>query len=128
MGRNLSWKYAALAVASLLADEHFGDTPVQKSTSCEACLFIHQGAQFLMAEVIGQRLFVLASLHLVHQAQNDQFFQGSDSLFLAATTCLAQCITIERTPDDGSRIEQLPTDFAHRVQARVEQITHTSWQ
>src|SRR6266478_5308629 len=98
MGGNLSWKYAALAVTSLLADEHFGDTPVQKSTSCEACLFIHQGAQFLMAEVIGQRLFVWTSLHLVNQAQNDQFFQGRYGLFLAATTCLSQCIKIERTP------------------------------
>ncbi len=95
MASDLAGQRLGLAAPTRPAGKHIRDTPVQEPASGEAGLFVDQGAQLFVAEVIAERALVQAPARVCDQPLSDQLFQAVDRLFLAAPARLPQGVKVE---------------------------------
>jgi hypothetical protein len=102
-----------------------GGAAVQEALAGQAGLFVDQGTEFVVVEVVGQGTSNGADLP--NETARDQLFQGIQRLFLASTARRPDGVEVERSPDDGGG-DYLPRRLADRSEAGLEEILHPSRQ
>ncbi len=103
---------------------------MQEAPPGEAGFVVDQGAEFLVAEVVGgvAPVHSRTALHLLDDAVPDQLFERRHHHFLVPAARRLHGIEVERAPDDCGGVEQLTGTFGDGREAGAEEVSHTAGQ
>ncbi len=104
-----------------LAGQQLGQAAMQQAAAGQARLLVDQGAQFVVAEIVGG---LLRGRMLHQQATRRQHLQARNRLLLAATAARLHQRHIEAVAYGRRRLQYLALRLAHLGQPVVEQIAH----
>src|SRR5215204_5991240 len=94
-----------------LPREGLGGAAVQQTFAGQAGLFVDEGPELVVVEVVGRRSSRRVA-DLPYKTAREQLFQRGKGLFFAPAAGRPDRIEIERPPDDGGGGEVLPRRLA----------------